>query len=161
VNDRSEAAAASGPRRPADEVAVSGRRGKTAPEAAERSEREAQPSGLRNPPAAVRGVGLAALSVQALALLLAIAPLARLGGSHRGIAILLVVLLAALSVLFAGLLRRSWVWYAAGGIPVVLIAATPLQWSLGVLGVLFGLLWLYVFYIRRAVLSGGPANGST
>jgi hypothetical protein len=124
------------------------------------TEREAQPSGLRNPPAAVRGFGAAALFIEALVLLLAIAPLARLGGPYRGVAIVVVILLAAVAVVFARMLSRSWVWYAAGGIQVALIAASLLHWSLGVIGVLFGLVWLYVLYIRRTVLSGGPASGS-
>jgi hypothetical protein len=40
MSERSSAAAAPGLSRPADEVGVSGRRGKAAPEAAERSERK-------------------------------------------------------------------------------------------------------------------------
>jgi hypothetical protein len=115
---------------------------------------------LRNPQAAVRGVGAAALSIEALILLLAIAPLARIGGPHRGFAIALVSVLAVVAVAFVRLLRRPWAWHAAWGIQGVLVAAGLLHWSLGVLGVLFGLVWLYVLSVRRTVLSGGPANGS-
>jgi hypothetical protein len=117
-------------------------------------------SGLRNPAAAVRGVGAAALSVEALVLLLAVAPLVKLGGHFRGAAVAVVVVLAVVTIVFVGMLRRGWVWYAAGAIPVVLILATALHWSLGVLGVVFGLVWLYVLYVRRSVLRGGSGAGA-
>ena len=44
-------------------------------------------SGLRNPGAAVRGVAAAALAVEALVMLLAIAPLAKIAGPDAGPAI--------------------------------------------------------------------------
>src|SRR5437773_6042646 len=123
-------------------------------------------SGLRNPRAAVRGVGAGALAAEALVLLLAVAPLARIGGVHKGPAIGLVLALAVLAAVFLGLLRRPWVWRAALAVPVGLIAGGWLHWSLAALGVLFGLLWGYVLYVRRTVLStedrpttGGSPSG--
>jgi hypothetical protein len=94
-------------------------------------------SGLRNPPAAVRGVGAAALGIEALVLLLAIAPLVKLGGRDTGPAVGLVL--------------------ARAVVPVALLAGGFLQWSLAVLGVVFGVLWGYVLYVRRIVLSGNPS----
>ena len=114
-----------------------------------------KPSGLRNPPAAVRGVGAAALALQALVLLLAIAPLARLGGSKATPGIWLCAGLTVLSIVLAGLLRRSWAWPAAIAVPVALfVGGLFLHWSLIALGVLFGLLWAYVLHVRRTVLGG-------
>ncbi len=115
-------------------------------------------SGLRDPSAATRGVGAAALAVEALVLLLAIAPLVRLGGVNRGPAIVVVVALAVLAVVLAGLLRRAWAWHAAAIIPVGLIVAGWLHWSLAVLGVIFGLLWAYVLHVRRTVTANGSAS---
>jgi hypothetical protein len=119
-------------------------------------------SGLRNPPAAVRGVGAGALAAEALVLLLAVAPLARTGGVHKGLSIGWVLALAVLALLFLGLLRRPWVWWAALAVPAGLLAGAWLHWSLAVLGVLFGLLWAYVLNVRRTVLSteDGPTDGS-
>jgi Protein of unknown function (DUF4233) len=110
-------------------------------------------SGLRNPPAAVRGVGAGALAVEALVLLLAVAPLAKLGGSDTGPAIGLVLGLAAVAGVLAGLLRFPWAWYAGAAVPVALLAGGFLHWSLAVLGLVFGVLWGYVLYVRRSVLS--------
>lgn len=118
-------------------------------------------SGLRNPPAAVRGVGAGALAAEAVVLLLAVAPLARTGGTHRPYAIGLVLTLAALALVLVGLLRRPWVWWAAVAVPAGLIAGGWLHWSLAVLGVLFGLLWLYVLYVRRTVLSTEDTTGGS
>ena len=114
-------------------------------------------SGLRNPAVAVRGVGAGALGAQALVLLLAIAPLARLGGPHKGYAIGLVLGLAVLAGVLAGLLRRSWAWRASYAVPALLLAGGWLHWSLAVLGVLFGLLWTYVSHVRRTVTDGSPS----
>jgi hypothetical protein len=110
-------------------------------------------SGLRNPPAAVRGVQAVALGVQAVVLLLAIAPLARLAPAGTRVpAIWLCVALCAFAVVLLGVLRRDWSWYAAALVPVGLLAGGLLHWSLAVLGVLFGFAWLYVLSVRRTVL---------
>jgi uncharacterized protein DUF4233 len=108
-------------------------------------------SRLPSPARAVRAVGSAALGVQALVLLLAVAPLARLGGAERGAAIGTVLGLAALALALAGLLRYGWAWRVAFAVPVVLLAAGWLHWSLGALGVVFGLLWSYMWHVRRTV----------
>lgn len=110
------------------------------------------PSGLRNPPAAVRGVAAGSLVAEAVVLLLAVAPLVRIGGDRKGIAIGLVLALTVLCVLAAGLLRRRVGWWLGGAIQVVLLAGGLLHWSLALLGVLFGALWLYVLNVRRTVL---------
>jgi hypothetical protein len=116
------------------------------------SEVESKPSGLRNPDAAVRGVGAAALVVQGVVLLLGIVPL-RVIGAGSGGGTVAVVALAVLSIALAGLLRRRWAWWAGGALPLVLIACGFLvHVSLAVLGVMFGLVWAYVLRVRRTVL---------
>jgi hypothetical protein len=117
-------------------------------------------SGLRNPAAAVRGVGAGALSAEALVLVLAIVPLAKVGGPSRGGAIGLVVVLALVACGLIGVLRRGWAWWAGAIVPAALIAGGLLHWTLAALGVLFGLLWGYVLYVRRTVLVGRPTDGS-
>jgi hypothetical protein len=109
-------------------------------------------SGLRNPGAAVRGVAATALAVEALVLLLAIAPLARLGGPAARPAIWLVLGLAVVAIVLVALLRYAWVYWAGLAVPVLLLAGGFLHWSLAVLGVVFGLLWGYVLNVRRTVL---------
>ncbi len=118
-----------------------------------------KPSGLRNPGAAVRGVGAGTLVIEAIVLLLALIPLARLGGAHSTAGIWLCVALVAVSIVLAGMLRRAWAWWAAALIPLALFAGGfVVHWSLVALGVLFGLVWAYVLNVRHTVLSGrsGP-----
>jgi hypothetical protein len=122
-------------------------------------------SGLRNPTAAVRGVGAGALVVEAIVLLLAIAPVVKLGGKGVTTAIWLVVGLAAAAGVLAGLLRHPWAWWAGLVVPIALLGGGFLHWSLAVLGMVFGLLWGYVLNVRRTVLTppagvrGGPPSG--
>jgi Protein of unknown function (DUF4233) len=115
-------------------------------------------SGLRNPPAAVRGVGAGALGVEALVLLLAIAPLVKLGGSGTGAAVGLVLILVVVAGVLAGLLRYAWAWWAGAVVPVALLVGGFLHWSLAVLGVVFAVLWGYLLYVRRRVLGGRPSS---
>ncbi len=112
-------------------------------------------SGLRNPAAAVRGAGSGALCAEALAMVLAIQPIRVLGDGLSTVAVGVVVALAVLLGLLAGLLRRGWAWYAAAAVQVLLLPAGLLHWTLAVLGVVFGLVWGYVLYIRHRVLGAG------
>jgi hypothetical protein len=110
-------------------------------------------SGLRDPVAAVRAVGAAALVAEALVLLLAIQPLRVLGAHVTGVAVGFVIALAVAAIVLAGLLRRGWAWWAGALVPVCLfVGGFVFHAALGVLGVLFGLLWLYVLSVRRRVL---------
>lgn len=122
---------------------------------------EPRPSGLRNPAAAVRGLGAGTLIIEAVVLLLAIQPIRVLGDGLSGAAIAAVCVLAALAVVLAGLMRRPWAWHAASALQVLIFTAGLLHWSLAVMGVVFGLVWLYVLHVRRVILSppGGPATG--
>jgi Protein of unknown function (DUF4233) len=107
-------------------------------------------SGLRNPPAAVRGAGAGALGAMALVLLMGIVPLVRL--EAPGAALALIVLLAVVAIVLCGLLRHDWAWYAAIVVPLALLAGSFLYVVLGLLGVLFALLWAYILYVRHTVL---------
>jgi hypothetical protein len=111
-----------------------------------------KPSGLRNPVAAVRGVGAGALVIEAIVLLLAIQPMRVLGVRLTGAAIGSVVGLAVFCILLAGALRRPWAWWAGLVPQVALIACGYFHVSLAILGVLFLGLWLYVLSVRRSVL---------
>ena len=109
-------------------------------------------SGLRNPGAAVRGVGAGTLVLEAVVLLLAVVPLIKLAGDRAGLAVAAVLVLAAACVALAGLLRHAWAWYAGLAIQLVLAACGVLHLALLALGVLFGGVWAYVLSVRRSVL---------
>jgi hypothetical protein len=112
-----------------------------------------RPSGLRNPAAAIRGVGAGALAAEGLVLLLAIVPLKVLGVHRTGLAITSVVVLAVVCFTLTGLLGRPWAWVAGAVVPVLLVIGGFLfHPSLAVIGVVFGLVWTYALYVRRSVL---------
>ena len=109
-------------------------------------------SGLRNPEAAVRGLGSGALALEAIVLLLAIQPIRILGGDLSGWGIGAVVALAVLCAVVAGSMRRRWAWPAGTVLQVLLLAAGLLHWSLAALGLIFGATWAYASYVRRSIL---------
>jgi hypothetical protein len=122
--------------------------------------RDADPSpqsGLRNPQAAVRGVGAGALCIEALVLLLAIVPLHVLNVRSTGIAIGTIVGLAVLCVVLAGMLRRPWAWTGGSVLQILLIGCGYFHVALAVMGVAFLAIWLYVLSVRRTVL-GRPRS---
>jgi hypothetical protein len=109
-------------------------------------------SGLRNPHAAVRGVGAGAMVIEAIVLLLAIVPLVRLGGDRKAPIVVAILTLIVLCLLVAGLLRYRWAWWAGAAIQVLLLASGLLHVALAILGVVFGVVWAYVLSVRRSVL---------
>jgi hypothetical protein len=114
---------------------------------------EPQPrSGLRDPAAAARGLGAAVLVLETVVLLLAIQPIRVLGGGLSGAAVAVVCGLALAAAVLAGLMRRPWAWHAGTALQALVLAAGLLHWSLAVIGVIFGAVWLYAGHVRRIIL---------
>jgi len=111
-----------------------------------------RPSGLRNPQAAVRGLGAGTLALEVVVLLLTIAPLSVIAGDRSGPAITAVLVLAAVSVVLAGSMRHKWAWAGGTAVQVLLIAGGFLHWTLAAVGVIFGLAWAYGLHVRRTIL---------
>ncbi|WP_250035898.1 DUF4233 domain-containing protein [Paractinoplanes maris] len=109
-------------------------------------------SGLRNPQAAVRGLGAGTLVLEAIVLLLAIQPIRIMGGDLSGWGLASVITLAVLAALLAGLMRRSWAWTAGTVLQVLLLASGLFHWSLAALGLIFGGAWVYALHVRRSIL---------
>lgn len=109
-------------------------------------------SGLRNPQAAVRGLGAGALVLEAIVLLLGIQPIRILGGNLTGWGIATVIALAVVAVLLAGMMRRPWAWHAGTALQVLLLASGFFHWSLTVIGLIFGAAWAYALHVRRTIL---------
>jgi len=110
-----------------------------------------RPSGLRDPARAVRSVAAAALSLEALTVLLALAPVAKLGGgltAARGTAL---VTLSVLLILTAGLLRRPWAYLLGSVLQLAVCAAGLLTPAMFVVGGVFGLVWIYALWLRRTI----------
>ena len=110
-------------------------------------------SGLRNPAAAVRGLGAGTLAMEAIVLLLAVQPIRVLGGDLSGWGVGAVIVLALSAAALAGSMRRRWAWNAGAVLQVLVLSAGFLHWSLGVLGLVFGAVWAYATHVRRTLLS--------
>jgi Protein of unknown function (DUF4233) len=113
---------------------------------------EQPPSGLRNPQAAVRGLGAGTLVLEAIVLLLGIQPIRIMGGDLSGWGVAAVIALAVVAILLAGVMKRPWAWTAGAVLQALLIACGLLHWSLAVLGIIFAGAWAYAAYVRRKIL---------
>lgn len=120
---------------------------------------ETQRSGLRNPVAAARGLGAGALVLETLVLLLAIQPMRMLGGDLSGATIGVILAAAVACVVLAALLRHDWAWYAVAALQGLLMLGGFLHWALAGVGLLFGLVWLYVLNVRRTILAPPTREG--
>jgi uncharacterized membrane protein len=107
-------------------------------------------SGLRDPNRAARSLAALALSFEALALLLAIVPM-RMILDDATAAVIAVLVLTVACIVLAGMAKRPWVWPAGAVVQVALIACWPIHWSLGVAGIVFGLVWAYCWYVKVAL----------
>jgi len=125
------------------------------PEAADDVNPEVFISGLRNPPAAVRGMGMAALLLEAVVLLLALQPVRQFSPWSDAVALSITGALVVVCLAATGFLRRDWGWKFGVVVQVAVIAGGVAHWSLAVLGVLFLAVWLYVLKVRRTVMEPG------
>lgn len=115
-------------------------------------------SGLRDPARAVRSVAAAALGLEGLTVLLALAPIAKLGGGLTPWRLAAVLSLAVLLIATAGLLRHRWAYALGGVLQVAVIAAGLLTTAMFVVGIAFALVWLYVLRLRATLLGSGRAQ---
>ena len=109
-------------------------------------------SGLRNPEAAVRGLGAGTLGLEALVLLLAIQPIRVVGGDLGGAAIAATVALAVAAVLLAGLMRRRGPGQPAPCCRGCCCSPACCTGRCSRLGVIFALVWAYALHVRRVIL---------
>jgi hypothetical protein len=108
-------------------------------------------SGLRNPAAAIRGVGAGTLVLESIVLLLAIQPIRIVAPATPGWALGVIAALAGACLLMTGTLRREWGWKAALALQVAVIATGFFQYALFILGGVFLAIWLYVLRVRAAL----------
>jgi lysylphosphatidylglycerol synthetase-like protein (DUF2156 family) len=98
-----------------------------------------------------RGVIAATLILEGIVVLLALPVVAKLGDGLATWQGILVGVLALAMFLACGVAGRPWAIYLAVGLQVVLLACWFAVPALGILGVIFGLVWGVLLWFRRDV----------
>ncbi|GAA1282665.1 DUF4233 domain-containing protein [Saccharothrix xinjiangensis] len=109
------------------------------------------PAPKKDPMKGFRGIMAGTLILEAVVVALALPVVANLGG---GIGSGTGYLVLGLIVAFLGtcaLLKRSWSAYVIVALHVVMIAGWFAMVALGIIGVVFSLVWVYLFWLRRDV----------
>ncbi|MCE7011540.1 DUF4233 domain-containing protein [Kibdelosporangium philippinense] len=104
-----------------------------------------------NPMKGFRGVMAGALIIEAIVVALALLVVHRTAGglaSWKGLFVGGIVLAL---ILTCGLLRFSWSMFVVIALQVVMLVGFFALPELGVLGLIFGLVWTYLFWLRRDV----------
>ncbi len=105
-----------------------------------------------DPMKGIRGVFAATLILEAIVVLLALLVFARFGNGPAPVGVTIIVVLAVLMIVGSGLQRRSWgLGYALALQATTIVAGFVLTVPLGVIGVIFALVWGGLLLMRRDV----------
>jgi biotin transporter BioY len=111
-----------------------------------------QHQGQPDPWKSFRGVMAGTLILEAIVVLLALPVVARIGGGLTVASGGYVIGLAVVLVLFAGLQGRPWAIWANLALQAVLIAGVVVHSAIGIIGLVFLVVWLVIAYLRFEVL---------
>ncbi|MET0698764.1 MAG: DUF4233 domain-containing protein [Mycobacterium sp.] len=92
------------------------------------------------------------LILESIVVLLALPVVATVGGGLTTFSMAFLIGFAFLLVLMSGIQGRSWAIWANLGVQVVLIAGWAIYPGVGMMGVLFAVVWLLIVYLRAEVL---------
>ena len=111
-----------------------------------------------DPMKGLRGVYAATLTLEAIVVALALLVLPKFGEGATPFGVTVITALAVAMVVAAGLQRRAWGLWVALGLQAVMILCGLLVPALGVMGVVFALVWAGILLLRRD-LAGKMARG--
>jgi hypothetical protein len=100
---------------------------------------------------------MATLLCEFLVILLAIQPIRIISPETSGSGLAIVAICAVLCLIATATLRLRWGWPTAVGLQVVLIVAGVsglAHWMLTAVGIIFLLVWGYLYSVRRTVIGG-------
>ncbi len=99
-----------------------------------------------------RGVMAGTLILESIVVLLALPVVGTVGGGLTAFSMTYLIGFAVLLVVMAGIQGRPWAIWANLGVQVVLIAGWVIYPGVGLMGLLFALVWLVIVYLRAEVL---------
>ena len=108
----------------------------------------------------LRGIMAGTLVLEAIVIGLVLTVIARVDdGEHfQPWTVWFVSLLAVAMIVASGLQRRPWAIPLNLTLAALAVAGWVVHWSMGVSGILFAVVWLYILYLRRDLarrISGG------
>ncbi|MBP2194131.1 hypothetical protein BJ987_007032 [Nocardia goodfellowii] len=115
------------------------------------SEEQAVPAPATDPWKGFRGVMAGTLILEAIVVLLALPVLGAVAGGVTWVSGTYCVALALLMILGAGLQRRSWALAFNLSLQVVVLLGVFFHPSIGVIGVLFSVVWGFIVILRNDV----------
>mgnify|MGYP000075291352 CR=1 FL=1 len=107
--------------------------------------------GQPDPWKSFRGVMAGTLILEAIVVLLALPVVSVF---HGGLTVLsggFLIGMAVVLILMAGMQGRSWALWANLGVQLVLIAGAFIDPTIGIVGIIFLIVWLLIFYLRSEV----------
>ncbi len=99
-----------------------------------------------------RGVMAGTLILEAIVVLLALPVVGSVGGGLTALSTAYLIGFAVLLVLMSGIQGRPWAIWANVGVQVALIAGWAIYPGIGIMGIIFAVVWLMIVYLRAEVL---------
>ncbi len=124
-----------------------------------------RPAPQRRPPdpeKGLRGIMSATLVLEAITVLLAIPVAANTGGGAGPVGITVICLLAVLLIAACAIVSKPYALQVILGLQVVMVACWLITPTLGVMGIIFGLVWSVILWFRgefRRRLAAGTLPG--
>ena len=112
----------------------------------------APPRRPADPEKGLRGIMSATLVLEAITVLLSIPVAANTGSGVGSIGITVICLLAVLLIAACGIVSKPYALQVILGLQVVMIACWLITPPLGVMGIIFGLVWAYLLWLRKDLL---------
>ncbi len=106
----------------------------------------------KDPWKSLRGVMAGTLILEVIVVLLALPVVAKIGGGITWLSGGYIGLLALAMVFGAGLQRRSWALQYNLGLQVAFVLGFFVHPSIGWLGLLFGIVWGFILFLRRDIV---------
>lgn len=98
-----------------------------------------------------RGVAAGTLIVESIVVFLTIPVVQVVGEGLTWFSGTYIIGLGALMILGGGVQGRSWAMQFNIALQVLLILGVFIHVSIGIMGIVFGLVWAYLFYLRRDI----------
>ena len=115
-----------------------------------------------DPEKGLRGIMSATLVLEAITVLLAIPVAANTGGGVGPVGLVIICALAVLLVASCGIVSRPYAMQVILGLQVVMIACWLITPPLGIMGIIFGVVWAIILWFRsefRRRLAAGTLPG--